>query len=437
MANKIRKQLQCTWLVERRNKGSESAVMALSIQRALRYVVDSLWTSPAPPEDALPPPPANKTVSESSLVASYRVTPDMVGKHLPSVPFFLLLLSSNTCFVRCKRTDFRGRAAKDHRCEFPLCSNVPELGSLTACPRSLPASLLVTIPRDHVSQSLSSKETVYNIASPPPPLNSSLNFSRVIFITEVFLGDIMHLYVSVNRAWGSSLETGVRCVKQDGKTGQRSYACHAYLTFVARPQPPLASSSAPIQKDRHRVKVPSILPVTLLEKKRYLLAGRRRAHRIRRHAAWDALVCSLRDYVLRESAGESERRAHEESDARVQQLEALEREMLVDAYVRGDEDVKVIDGQWVVAEIEGAMEPIRAPLAEIEREASKRGRGAWKRIVPTGRVEDYDELKEDTDANGNENGENIDKVLDIMDTHIMTIHIVRPQVRPTRLILFG
>jgi hypothetical protein len=126
------------------------------------------------------------------------------------------------------------------------------------------------------------------------------------------------------------------------------------------------------------------------------------------------------------SKHESARRAHEESDAREEQLVALEREMLVDAYVRGDEDVRVVDGQWVVAEIDGVVEPVRAPLAEIEKEISKRGRG--RRISGTSAAKHHVQEDSDASGSGSDEGQPVERVLDMMDTHIMTIHIVRPQV---------
>ncbi|KAG0339467.1 Acyl-coenzyme A thioesterase 11, partial [Podila humilis] len=45
----------------------------------------------------------------------------------------------------------------------------------------------------------------------------------------------------VNRAWKTSMEVGVRVITEDLLSTEQRYCCHAYLTFVALPQPPIAT----------------------------------------------------------------------------------------------------------------------------------------------------------------------------------------------------
>ncbi len=56
---------------------------------------------------------------------------------------------------------------------------------------------------------------------------------RVNFISPIQLGDIVVLLASVNQAFGSSMEVGVKVLSEDPRTGQRRHTCTAYLTFVA------------------------------------------------------------------------------------------------------------------------------------------------------------------------------------------------------------
>ncbi len=56
---------------------------------------------------------------------------------------------------------------------------------------------------------------------------------RVNFISPIRLGDIVILLASVNQAFRTSLEVGVKVFSEDPRTGERRHTCTAYLTFVA------------------------------------------------------------------------------------------------------------------------------------------------------------------------------------------------------------
>ncbi|EGG12066.1 uncharacterized protein MELLADRAFT_89281 [Melampsora larici-populina 98AG31] len=197
----------------------------------------------------------------------------------------------------------------------------------------------------------------------------TISVDRVIFLCPVFVGDVLHLSVSVNRSWGSSMETGIKIIKEDFRNGNQTYACHAYMTFVARPRATLSTCHrfwdfiSLRQPPVIKVRVPKVIAQTVLDQKRYLLAGRRRGHRIRQSVEWNSLLEKFREYVLSlkypEEQGERNWQANDEDLARI------EKEVIADSFIRKDPDVRVDDGM-VVAEIPDHMEPIKIPLAEVE-----------------------------------------------------------------------
>lgn len=85
----------------------------------------------------------------------------------------------------------------------------------------------------------------------------------------VALGNIVILYASVNRAFNTSMEVGVRVETEDIKTGAISHSNSAYLTFVAID--PLTKKPA---------KVPEVIPETADEKRRHEQALIRRQQRL-------------------------------------------------------------------------------------------------------------------------------------------------------------
>jgi acyl-CoA hydrolase len=78
----------------------------------------------------------------------------------------------------------------------------------------------------------------------------------VHFLQPIYVGEAVILKASVNRAWRSSMEIGVRVVAENLNTGERRYCCHAYLTFVA-------------VRDGKPVPVPDLVAETPLEKAWY------------------------------------------------------------------------------------------------------------------------------------------------------------------------
>lgn len=147
---------------------------------------------------------------------------------------------------------------------------------------------------------------------------------------------------------------------------------HSYLTFVVmtEPAPPrLWGLLAPAKPSR--IALPPVKPVTLLEQKRFVLAGRRRSARLKRKDEDAAIFAGFRELVyglispLDASASEAA--------IAPERIAAIERDLLVDAFVAKDPDVSVEDGQ-VVYRLSDA-EIIAVPLAEVEHAAAARGRG--------------------------------------------------------------
>jgi acyl-CoA hydrolase len=88
----------------------------------------------------------------------------------------------------------------------------------------------------------------------------------------VHLGDLLTLKSSVNRAFSTSMEVGVKVWAENTRTGTVVHVASAYLVFVA------------IDNQGNRQKVPPLLPETPDEIRRYEDALRRREHRERESA---------------------------------------------------------------------------------------------------------------------------------------------------------
>jgi len=92
------------------------------------------------------------------------------------------------------------------------------------------------------------------------------------FLAPVHVGDVLILRSSVNRAFHTSMEVGVKCWVENYISGTVCHVSSAYLTFVA------------VDTHGHHVPVPPVLPETDDEKRRYEDAGRRREARQRESA---------------------------------------------------------------------------------------------------------------------------------------------------------
>ena len=90
---------------------------------------------------------------------------------------------------------------------------------------------------------------------------------HIDFIQPVHVGDLLILKSSVNRAFTTSMEVGVKVWVENTQTGVLLHVASAHLVFVA------------IDQKGQRVRVPELKPVTANEKRRYADAQLRREHR--------------------------------------------------------------------------------------------------------------------------------------------------------------
>jgi acyl-CoA hydrolase len=90
------------------------------------------------------------------------------------------------------------------------------------------------------------------------------SMDHIDFLLPVHIGDLLILKSSVNRAFNTSMEVGVKCWVENYIAGTTRHVASAYLTFVAVDQ-----------HGRHYT-VPHVVPGTDEENRRYKDAGRRR-----------------------------------------------------------------------------------------------------------------------------------------------------------------
>jgi len=87
------------------------------------------------------------------------------------------------------------------------------------------------------------------------------------FVAPVKIGDLLILKASVNRAFRTSMEVGVKCMVEDIREQKLRHVSTAYLTFVA------------MDSEGKLIPVPQVLPETEHQKRRFEDAGRRREMR--------------------------------------------------------------------------------------------------------------------------------------------------------------
>ncbi len=84
------------------------------------------------------------------------------------------------------------------------------------------------------------------------------------FLTPVRVGDLVVLQSSVNRAFHTSMEVGVKVLVENYLKDTRSHVSSALLTFVA------------VDREGRHLPIPPVIPETEEEKRRYEEAGKRR-----------------------------------------------------------------------------------------------------------------------------------------------------------------
>jgi acyl-CoA hydrolase len=84
------------------------------------------------------------------------------------------------------------------------------------------------------------------------------------FVAPVHIGDLLILKASVNRAFRTSMEVGIRAMVEDARAGTVRHVSSAYVTYVA------------VDREGRPVPVPCVIPETEHQKRRFADAARRR-----------------------------------------------------------------------------------------------------------------------------------------------------------------
>jgi acyl-CoA hydrolase len=103
---------------------------------------------------------------------------------------------------------------------------------------------------------------------------------RMAFMTPIHVGELVTFSASVNAAWRTSMEVGVRVDAENPRTGERRHTNSAYLTMVA------------VDEDGRPATVPPLEPQTPEERRRAQEAEVRRRNRL---AERDEIVASRGD----------------------------------------------------------------------------------------------------------------------------------------------
>lgn len=95
---------------------------------------------------------------------------------------------------------------------------------------------------------------------------------RMAFLYPIHVGDLVTLSASVNAAWHTSMEVGVRVEAENPRTGEARHTNTAYLTMVA------------LDDDGNPAPVPPLVATDPTEERRMREAEMRRANRLAERA---------------------------------------------------------------------------------------------------------------------------------------------------------
>lgn len=95
----------------------------------------------------------------------------------------------------------------------------------------------------------------------------SASMDHIDFVAPVHVGDLLILKSSVNRAFRTSMEVGVKVMVEDALGQTLRHVASAYVTYVA------------VDREGHCIPVPCVTPETEHQKRRYNDAARRREMR--------------------------------------------------------------------------------------------------------------------------------------------------------------
>jgi acyl-CoA hydrolase len=95
---------------------------------------------------------------------------------------------------------------------------------------------------------------------------------RMAFLVPLFVGDLVTLKATVNAAWHTSMEIGVRVEAENPRSGEVRHSSTAYMTFVA------------LDEHGRPTTVPPALAETPIEQRRMREAELRRTNRLAERA---------------------------------------------------------------------------------------------------------------------------------------------------------
>lgn len=96
----------------------------------------------------------------------------------------------------------------------------------------------------------------------------TLGIDSVRFLNPAHHGDILVCKASVNKAWRTSMEIGVKVIAEDFRTLEQKDILSAYFTFVA------------VDEDSRPVEIIPVIPETPEQLERFEAAEKRREHRL-------------------------------------------------------------------------------------------------------------------------------------------------------------
>ena len=100
----------------------------------------------------------------------------------------------------------------------------------------------------------------------------TVGMDRMNFMVPIYVGDLVTLSATVNAAWKTSMEVGVRVEAENPRTGERRRTNTAYITLVA------------LDEVGKPAAVPPLVAETPTEKRRMREAELRRANRLAERA---------------------------------------------------------------------------------------------------------------------------------------------------------
>jgi acyl-CoA hydrolase len=95
---------------------------------------------------------------------------------------------------------------------------------------------------------------------------------RMNFLVPIYVGELVTLSATVNAAWRTSMEVGVRVEAENPRTGNHRHTNTAYITMVA------------LSEEGKPASVPPLEAQTPAEKRRMREAELRRANRLAERA---------------------------------------------------------------------------------------------------------------------------------------------------------